>query len=39
VQIRGHFSSEIDGCRAAQNARRNAATERRVNRLVPKLDG
>jgi hypothetical protein len=39
AQIRGHFRNEIDGPRAAQNARRAAAAEFRVDRLVPKLDG
>ncbi|HMF27763.1 MAG TPA: hypothetical protein VKE42_03270 [Candidatus Cybelea sp.] len=32
AQIRGHFLNKIDGGRAAQNARRDAAAEWRVNR-------
>ena len=39
AQIRGHFRNEIDGPRAAQNARRAAAAEFRVSRLVLKLNG
>src|SRR5262249_40223664 len=33
AQIRGHFLNEIDGGRAAQNARRDAAAKWRVNQL------
>src|SRR5262249_49290721 len=39
AQIRRHFLNEANRRRAAQHAPRAAATESRVSRLVPKLDG
>src|SRR5215831_15812304 len=33
AQMRGHLLNETDGCRAAQDARCDAASERRVRRL------